>query len=535
MAATSLPTGAPAALAALLLAPAGLLQAQAAAYSRATITYLTTTTAYIDAGSEDGVREGLRVEAIRGDSVVAVLKATYVSSHRAACEIDSASTALAVGDAVRFLAAAPEPAVAAAPPGSIGTMRPTPPPRQSSTPGPSYLHGRIGVRYLTTRQRDGQASYSQPALDLRLDGTALGGSPVGVQADVRARRTSSTLPDGSTDRNAVYRVYALSLYWNTPGSPVRVTAGRQFSAPLATVSFFDGLMAEYLRPTWALGVFGGTQPDPVTFGYATDVAEYGMYFQLRARPASRQRWSFTSGAIGSYQGGEVNREFMFLRGTYSDRRLSAYVTQEVDYNRGWKRAAGENALAPTSTYASLSFRPSTHLSLRGGFDNRRNVRLYRDLISPETQFDDQFRQGVWGGFVVSTGSGYRLGLDARSTTGGSAAGAHSYTASLGAARLAGTPLDLRWRSTRHFNGDITGWLHSAALGLTPGSALHLELNGGLRKMSNPLDNPETSTLTWIGADMDLALSRSWFVLLSVSRESGTSESSDQLYGGVSWR
>ena len=39
----------------------------------------------------------------------------------------------------------------------------------------------------------------------------------------------------------------------------------------------------------------------------------------------------------------------------------------------------------------------TSVSLNAGWDSRRNVRLYRDLVSPATDFDDTYRQGYWGG------------------------------------------------------------------------------------------------------------------------------------------
>jgi len=58
-------------------------------------------------------------------------------------------------------------------------------------------HGRVGVRYLASQDGgDTAAEYSQPSLDLRLDGPNLGGSPVGLNLDARARRTYQTFADG---------------------------------------------------------------------------------------------------------------------------------------------------------------------------------------------------------------------------------------------------------------------------------------------------------------------------------------------------
>jgi hypothetical protein len=240
----------------------------------------------------------------------------------------------------------------------------------------------------------------------------------------------------------------------------------------------------------------------------------------------------TGGAIGSYQQGEINREFLFLRSTFSTSRVSAYLHQEVDYNRGWKSAAGEPSLAPTSTFASLSVRATPSLTFRGGFDNRRSIRLYRDLASPETDFDDSFRQGYWAGLGLRLMRRYQVDLDARQSSGGSAGNARAVTAAIGAGRLLGADLDVRGRATRYVSSSSRGWLTSLALGWAVSAPLHVELSAGWKTSFNALDNPETSRTGWFGADLDVRLGRRWYFLLSARRESGV-DASDQLFGGLS--
>jgi hypothetical protein len=499
----------------------------------ARITYLTASSAYIDAGTERGIREGQRLEVVRGDSVIAVLQAAYVSGQRASCSILSRTAEPVVGDLVQFAPAAVTPPSDTSPAPVVAVTPPVATPR-SGRASREGLHGRIGVRYLVTRQTSGEARFSQPALDLRLDGP-LGGSGFSLGLDLRARRTTSTWADGTSDEDGSYRLYDLSLTWNRTGSPVRLTLGRQFSAAFASVSFFDGLKAEYLKPRWSAGLFGGTQPDPVNFSFATDIQEYGGYLQFRNRPGGSGHWSLTGGAIGSYVRGTVNREFLFFQSSLYSKTFSGYVTQEVDYNRDWKVGAGEPTLAPTSTYASVSLRPLESVTLRGGFDNRRNVRLYRDFVNPETQFDDAFRQGYWGGVTLRPLQGYQVGLDARASTGGSAGRSQSYTVTLGADRLLGEDLSLRTRFTRYLAPNNEGWLHSASLGVSLFQSLHGEVTGGIRNNFDSLDNPESTRITWLGLDLDLAVGRRWFLVFSANHESGTNEASDQVFGGVSLR
>ena len=74
----------------------------------------------------------------------------------------------------------------------------------------------------------------------------------------------------------------------------------------------------------------------------------------------------------------------------------------------------------------------------GGFDSRRSIRLYRDFVSPVTEFDDRYRRGSW------------IGADRR---------ADATTLTLGLRRLTTISLDLSTRSTRYTNAQLEGWLH----------------------------------------------------------------------------
>ncbi len=509
---------------------------QPVAFRTARVSYLTGTAAYIDAGREEGLREGARLEVMRGGATVGVLKVAFLASHQASCEIVSASATLVVGDSVRFVPATlrADSAVAGRP---AARPKPTASGAGSMQSRNGYgLRGRLGAHYLVVRQRDSSDShFSQPSFDVRLDGYALGGTPLGVTVDVRTRRTFATLADGSTVTDGRTRVYQASLFWNALGSPARVTVGRQLSPNLASVNLFDGVMAEVRQPDWSAGLFTGSQPEPLNLGFSSGVVEGGGYLQRHSRPGGASVWSLTFGASGSYQDAKANREFVFLQGAYSSRRLSGFVTQELDYYRSWKRVEGERALSPTSTFATFQYRATGGFTLHVGFDNRRNVRLYRDVVNPETVFDDTYRQGVWAGFSTQFSGRYRVGVDARSSSGGPAGRADAYTLSLGADRVSTLGLSLRSRSTRYTNPQLEGWLHSLALGLEPVSRLRLELTGGLRAERNPLADPTDTRVTWVGADVDVNLARSWYLMLSANRETGGLESNDQLYGGLSVR
>ena len=517
---------------ACLVTLAARLDAQDSATVRtktARITYLTGTTAYVDAGRLDGLREAARVEVVRGGAAVAVLKVVYLASHRASCEIVSGAAALAVGDSVRFVAAA-------APRDSTVAYRAsTRPPSRGGESG-RRLRGRAGVAYFLMQQHAGTGGrVSEPALDVRLDGQPLGASSVNLTIDTRARRTYTILADGSAVTDGRNRVYQAALSVNAPGSPTRVTLGRQISGNLASVGLFDGVLAELNQPDWSTGVFTGSQPEPLGLGFSSSVLELGGYAQRHSRPGAASHWTVTLGAAGSYQAAHANREFAFAQGSYFSRRFSTFITQEVDYYRSWKLLPGMKPVSLTSTFAFVQFRVTQDVTLDAGFDNRRNVRLYRDVVNPETAFDDTYRQGAWAGMWVQLARRFRLGLDAHSSSGGPAGGANSYTLSFGADRLTRLGMGLRTRTTYYTSPNLSGVLQSAALGFVPGDRLRLELNGGLRAEQDALAGPGTVAVTWVGADADVTLARAWYAMVSVTRQRGGVDGYDQLHSGLSFR
>jgi len=514
----------------LLALVAGPLSAQVpAAPARARVTYISGAVAYLDAGRDEGLAEGMAVTVVRHGARVVELTVTDLASHRAACTLPAGGTTVVVGDTVEFT-----PVRRAAPPADLA--RPAVVPGARRTPAAFTLRGRLGLRYLVMRPAEGGSSFRQPALDLRVDLAQGGGAGVGATVDVRARQSYVTRSDGSTTRDSRTAVYQAALLARSPNHPWRATLGRQYLAPVSSLSLFDGLLVEAQGRRLGVGAFAGSEPDQVTMGYSSEVRDYGAYLEFRTPPGGSRRWSVATGAVGSYQGGEVNREFVFAQVSVTTPGVSFFATQEADLNRGWKREAGEPSFALTSTFASVNARPSRAVSLQAGVDTRRRVRLYRDHANPELAFDDSFRQGVWAGGSVRAGGHLRLGADARASMGGadSTARSHSVTGSMALERFTRSQLFLRTRYTRYGTSRGDGWLGSASLGARPSPWLGLELNGGQRQEVSTLEPVERRT-TWVGADLDLALGRALYLLLSGSRERGDNAAGDQVMVSISVR
>jgi hypothetical protein len=491
------------------------------------VTYLAGDSVYVGAGERDGLGRGATLESVGAAGSPVVLEVSEVSARRAVCTVTEGSrNAVRVGDLYRYTTAIV--------PGMAGYAEEEP-----ERPGPwqrSGLRGRVGVRYLATRNRgDGQAEFSEPAVDLRLDGSALYGSAFNLHADVRARRTTRTLSDGSDETDNHERVYRFAVGWDRPGTGWRFAVGRQFSPDLANVSVFDGASAAYDRERWSTGLFTGSQPDGVDYGYSSDVREHGAFFQFRHRPGAARHWALTTGVVGSYEDSEINREYLFLQGRYTAGRLMGFLTQEMDVGRGWKEDAGEDSLSATSTFVSLNYRLTDAVRVHGGYDSRRNVRLYRDRVTPVTDFDDRFRRGAWLGGTVDVGKHFRVGLDGRSNRSGPAGDADAYTLKLGAHRLTSRNGSIRVRSTDYENDRLEGRLHSLDFSIDIGARVRLFVLGGVRDEESLLNPALDDSVTWYGADLDIDLGRRLYLTLSAERSDGDFEEVDLFYTTLACR
>uniref|UniRef100_A0A832MKQ8 Uncharacterized protein n=1 Tax=Eiseniibacteriota bacterium TaxID=2212470 RepID=A0A832MKQ8_UNCEI len=489
----------------------------------ARVTYVAGGSVYVDAGRLDGLAVGDTLEALRDGAPIARLRVAHLASHRAACDTLTAAGMPRAGDAVRF--APRPPAETPAPAGdSAGVAAPAAAPRPPR--GPAPLRGRVGAHVLSVSSPAGDLT--QPALDLRLDGAGLGGAHLDLAVDVRARRTQRA---GARDDAA--RVYRLSTTIHDRAGRVRLTAGRQVSPQLASVSLFDGVLLEAAGARWSVGAFGGAQPEPVRMGLSSEVLEQGAFVGWRTLAGGARHASVTAGAVVSAASGNVDRTFGFAQAAYRDRRVSAWLAQEVDAHPAWKRALGDAAVEPTNTYATLRAEVTRGLSLHAGFDGRRSVRLWRDRETPETAFDDRVRRGAWAGASWEPRAALRLHADARASRVGGADDARSWTAGL--ETLRGLPAAARARARWSSHADDRTETRLVALGLSadPGGALHVELGGGARRTRDTASG-RAEDATWVGADLDVVAGRRALINLSVEREDGL-ERTVQSWAGLSWR
>ncbi len=365
-----------------------------------------------------------------------------------------------------------------------------------------------------------------------LGGSEIGGTPFDFNVDLRPRRTYRTHADGTTEEFGSHRLYSLMGAWN--GGPVRIAAGRQANPSLGPVSLFDGVLAEYRTGRVAAGLFAGTEPDPTDYTFDDVTRDYGVYAQGTSAPAAKTRWWVYGGYLASTTDGEINRDTGYVSGRLQRGGFSGYLYQQVDVNRGWRKTAEGTSVTWSGSYLSLRYRWTSGFSVQGGLDNRRNVLVYRDFVTPQTNFDDEYRQGYWGGLEWRP-QRWLVGIEARSSSSDSAGSAEAYTLSLGALGMTSVGLDVRLRATHYTGPWVEGDLAALSVSLDLGSHVRLDVHGEGRDETILTMFDESTRVTSIGAGLEAQAGRRTFVTAAYDRTSGGDEDNDQLYTGLTFR
>jgi hypothetical protein len=498
------------------------------------VTYLTGASVYVDAGHSEGLSAGDTVTVLRDGARIALVRVNVASNHRSSCDTLWTNAALAVGDSVIFHesgASPASPAVAAAPapltPAPVATAASIT--RKSET---ARLRGRVGARWLSVNTPGG-GKFQQPALDLRADATSYADGRVDFSLDMRNRRTTRSFAGTGSVSDQFARVYRASLTVHGMGDPRRrLTLGRQISPTLAAISLFDGALLQTGNDHHSFGLFSGTQPDPERYSFSGDIMQTGAFVEFHQPPVSARHWSVSMGGVTSQEKGQPNRDFFFAQSSWFSGGTYASLSQEVDINRGWKRALGAPVLSPTSTFATLRVPVTKWLSADAGFDNRHNVRLYRDRLTPETQFDDTYRQGAWGGAQLALGPHLRLNGEGRQGSGGDPM--HSWSSGAEVQRLTPWNVAVRGRASGLTSLSLESKLYSGSLSCEPRQGLRLDFTSGQRTARNPaigLDDTET----WQSLDGDMSLWRRAYMNAGFERDHSASGNTTQLQAGIAWR
>jgi hypothetical protein len=385
-----------------------------------TVTYVTNSAIYLDAGRAEGLAVGSRLKIVRDGADVAEIEIEFVAEHSASGRevrllgiVRSGDRAILLSTpeapAPEAIAPAPEPELPRAPvyatsPERAGEARPW-----ARTSG-SLAFGwrRLGSDFGPVSTETGGR------LSLRL--SEIAGRDLTFRVRLRSRETEregygSQLPS----RQDSDRLYELSLAYDPPEGRFAFQLGRLGASRFSTLGDLDGLLGEVrLGAGFSVGAFGGSRPDLADLGFETAGEKYGAF----ARWASRQREGrpgFAEVLIGGVteksDEGETSRDFVAIESRFgSGSRWWIFQRAEIDLFRDWReREAGRaSQISNASLAASFQLSPAWRASL--SYDQWRSNLTWETRPRPEEVFTRYFREGGRLGLDWRGPDGWSVGL-----------------------------------------------------------------------------------------------------------------------------
>lgn len=495
------------------------------------VTFVAGGSIYVNAGAAQKIAVGDTLERLRDGRRVGLLLVTAISQQRSVCVAVGEGDPPSIGDRVRGPLGGPR--ASAAGTSAAAPSNPAPEPAaepaveaSSGAGGRSrWLRGRAAVRWLSTSGLG--AELVRPMLDLYVTGMRERG-PLDVVLDLRAHRTRLT-GDGVVQQEMLARVYRASVGTHAMGPGPFVVAGRQFGP--GVVSLFDGLSVGWNTARWAASLYGGSEPEPLRMGFSNDVVHTGAYLEARHLASSSVAWNARVGVAASYDEGHANRSFAFVQSFWRNDRVTVQAQQEVDVAPAWRRESGAAPWDATNTFATLTVVALPWLDVHGGYDARHSVRLWRDRETPETEFDDQAREGGWVGATAGRRD-LRVAGEVR-TVGGGGQDDLSWSGELSwSPRVAWAP-GARSRYATYRTEFSQSQLTALTLSVNPPWGLHLEGSGGRRVYDDGISGQVGTD--WYEGVVEWSPGSRWFVHGAWTVEQSEPERMTEALGGMSMR
>lgn len=406
---------------ALLLAAA---PSAAAAESARTfsVTYVTNSAIYLDAGRAEGLAVGSRLKIVRDGAEIAEIEIEFVAEHSASGREVRLLGIVRTGDRAILLstpeapasealppAPAPEPEVPRAPVYAAAPERGEESERWARTSG-SVAFGwrRLGSDFGPVSTETGGR------LSLRL--SEIAGRDLTFRVRMRSREIEregyrSQLPT----RQDSDRLYELSLVYDPPEGRFAFQLGRLGASRFSTLGDLDGLLGEVrVGGGFSVGAFGGSRPDLADLGFETAGEKYGAF----ARWATREREGkpgFAEVLIGGVSEksdeGETSRDFVAIESRFgSGSRWWIFQRAEIDLFRDWReREAGRTSqISNAALAASFQLTPAWRASL--SYDQWRSNLTWETRPRPEEVFTRYFREGGRVGLDWRGPDGWSVGV-----------------------------------------------------------------------------------------------------------------------------
>lgn len=368
---------------------------------RATVSYITSSIIYLDAGRDAGFVVGDTVDIQKNQKIIATIVITAVSKKSSSAQILTGEGLITVGDLgiskKDFVIPASKtilPVVSTN--DSTNKTIPSTPMKISVEKTDNIISGRVSFQYSGMLAEDSRFNLSQPAPLLRLNVRNIYGT--GLEFSMYTRSyydlTNSYQRYGGSTRLKT-RVYEFQLQHDLPSDQFGYGLGRMTSRFVGGMGVFDGAHFFARQGDFTGGVMFGANVMDQSITVNSENTKEAVFVSYTSGKDYFRHYDGTVAYIRQQVKGKLDREFIYLQNFAAlSSDLSIYESSELDLqdiNNGKK----SSTVKLTNTFLSVNYYPVEWLSTNVGYDGTRSVYLFETMKTiSDTLFDKNFMQGM---------------------------------------------------------------------------------------------------------------------------------------------
>jgi len=199
------------------------------------------------------------------------------------------------------------------------------------------------------------------------------------------------------------KIYSLSINYafNKNNS---VWLGRKINPRLSNVGAIDGLQYETKFKSFTTGIFAGTRPDYMNYGFNANLLQYGGYFGHDYTNKKGGNTQTSLAFVEQTNNGNTDRRFAYLQHSNTlVTNLSFFGSIEFDlFNKVREITGADTAYIKSSSpnlsnlYVSLRYRVIKRLTLSISYSSRQNIVYYETY---KTIIDQLLEQASMQGYM----------------------------------------------------------------------------------------------------------------------------------------
>ena len=232
--------------------------------------------------------------------------------------------------------------------------------------------------------------------NLSLNVQNIGNSKLSAETYISFAHKINEWNDVQADIFNALKIYSLSVNYafNKNNS---VWLGRKINPRLSNVGAIDGLQYETKFKSFTTGIFAGTRPDYMNYGFNANLLQYGGYFGHDYTNKNGGNTQTSVAFVEQTNNGNTDRRFAYLQHSNTlVKNLSFFGSVEFDlFNKVREISGTDTAYVKSSSpnlsnlYVSLRYRVIRQLTLSISYSARQNIVYYETYKSIIDQLLEQ--------------------------------------------------------------------------------------------------------------------------------------------------